>query len=493
MKKEFIPFAAIALLMASCSSEDEIGVNPDPAGNALTFSIGVGHSRATETTLKNLGDFNVAAKGVHPHGGVFTNFLIGGKEAAETASRDKTEIQAIWKLTRDVYWPTSMDDALFWAFTCSQANGDNKSAVLPSGAYDFSATDNVQIKDFSPAKADLTKGPTITNEATDDGIWADGSTQSDFVAAFTHAKRTSTTVALNFKHMLSQIAISANSENKSPSDHRIVRIKGAWFVNAKDKGTLRSGFEWKNNSANEKTEWISLSNTDSKLPDTDIKKSFTAFGSFYKTPKVLEDDSHPEDLLTSSLMLIPQNLTAWDGKALTNDSDNKDQSYILLLCRVELKHAGANHTGGTLDDDIVTDDDLDCHYHQLFPVNDSKKFVEGEYGFVCVPVGMNFEMGKKYKFKLDICGSLSGAGIYPPEAEGIDFKTLLPTDKTFVTNWNNPATLSVIERKVKKVGDPVLDESIKFSVDVSAWDPEDGDKWHDGTVVANGDSNSGSN
>lgn len=487
MKKEFIPFAAIALLMASCSSEDEIGVNPDPAGNALTFSIGVGHSRATETTLKNLGDFNVAAKGVHPHGGVFTNFLIGSETAAETASRDKAETQAIWKLTRDVYWPTSMDDALFWAFTCSQANGDNKSAVLPSGTYDFSATDNVQIKDFSPAKADLKGVP--TNGTDNGGIWSDGSTQSDFVAAFTHAERTSTTVALNFKHMLSQIAISANSESKSPSDHRIVRIKGAWFVNAKDKGTLQSGFEWKNNSANEKTEWINLSNADGK--------KFTAFGSFYKTPKVLEDKSHPEDLLTSSLMLIPQNLKAWDGKALADDSDNKDQSYILLLCRVELKHKGTYHTGDAPDDNISIDDDIaiygEDHYHQLFPVNDSKKFVEGEYGFVCVPVGMDFEMGKKYKFKLDICGAVSGAGIYPPEAEDIDFKTLLPDDKVFVTNWNTEnVIMTVVDRKVKNVGDPVLDEPIKFSVDVSAWTSDGDGEWNEGTVIANGDSNSGS-
>lgn len=482
MKKEFIPFAAIALLMASCSSEDEIGVNPDPAGNALTFSVGVGHSRATETMLTNLGDFNVAAKGVHPHGGVFTNFLIGSKTAAETASRDETETQAVWKLTRDVYWPTSMDDALFWAFTCSQANGGNKSAVLPSGTYDFSATDNVQIKDFSPAKANLKGEP--TNGTGNGGIWADGSKQSDLVAAFTQAERSSTTVRLNFSHTLSQIAISANSVNKSQSDHRIVRIKGAWFVNAKDKGTLRSGFDWENNSANENTTWINLSNAD-------VEKKFTAFGSFYKTPKVLEDDSHPEDLLTSSLMLIPQNLTAWDGKALTDNSNNKDQSYILLLCRVELKHDGANHTGGTLDDDIVADDDLDCHYHQLFPVNDSKKFVEGEYGFVCVPVGMNFKMGQRYKFNLDICGSLSGAGIYPPEAVGIDFETLLPTDKDFVTNWGTSTTLSVVKRNVKKVGDPVLDEPIKFSVEVSAWTAEGDAEWNEGTVIANGDSNSG--
>ena len=54
MKKRLIPLAVLAAAMASCSSDDVIEANPDPSGNALTFSIAVGHSRATPTDITNL-------------------------------------------------------------------------------------------------------------------------------------------------------------------------------------------------------------------------------------------------------------------------------------------------------------------------------------------------------------------------------------------------------------------------------------------------------
>ena len=62
MKLRLIPFAVMAAMVASCSTEDEIAVNPDPRGDAISFSTAVGHSRATETTFNNLGDFRVVER-----------------------------------------------------------------------------------------------------------------------------------------------------------------------------------------------------------------------------------------------------------------------------------------------------------------------------------------------------------------------------------------------------------------------------------------------
>ena len=109
MKKRLLPFAAMAAILASCSSENVLETNPDPTGQALSFSIAVGHTRATETTINNLGNFAVVAKGVHPHGGVYDHFLIGDASAGETVYHKDDE----WKLDRNVYWPTSIDNALF--------------------------------------------------------------------------------------------------------------------------------------------------------------------------------------------------------------------------------------------------------------------------------------------------------------------------------------------------------------------------------------------
>lgn len=472
MKKRLIPFAAVAVIMASCSSEDVLEVNPKPAGQALSFSIAVGHTRATETTIQNLGDFKIAAKGVHPSGGVFNSFLIGSATDGELASKDNTTTGGVWKLARDVYWPTSIDNALFWAWTCSQVNGDVKSDVLPSGTFDFSATDKVKVTDFSPAKT----GRTATDVSQE--MWADGLNQVDFVTAFKKASKTAN-VQLEFKHVLSQVDIVGKSVNKADNDHRIVRIKGAWLVNTKNMADLESGFKWNANDAEHTLNWVK---------PTFKEGSFPAYGSFYKDPKVLDSKTNEQNLLGgTTLMLIPQEITAWDKTA------NAEGAYILLLCRVELEHEGTTHTSTPenpgADDDIAISTEKKRHYHQQFPVNADKKFVKGEYGFVCVPVATTFEMGKKYRFNLDICGALSGAGYYPPETDEI-YKNLLPIDEgenwTFKTHWDSETEttkMSIVGRPTDKVvGDLVLNAPIQFGVSVSPWGGDDDGNWIDGSV-----------
>lgn len=477
MKKRLIPFAAVAVIMASCSSDDVLEVNPEPAGQPLSFNIAVGNTRATETAIQNLGDFKVAAKGVHPSGGVFNNFLIGSANDGELASKDNTT-SGVWKLGREVYWPTSVDDALFWAWTCSQTEGDKKSPVLPSGTFEFSTTSSfLQVKGFSPKKADLS----VAADAS--GMWADGLKQVDFLTAFAQARKTAN-VTLKFGHVLSQIDIVAASEEKAKNDHRIVRIKGAWLVNTKDKANLQSGFAW-NTDKKEATHTLNWGEYGFN------EGGFSAYGSFYKEPIVLDGKS-TVNLLggargeSRTLMLIPQTITGWDLKPITEENKNKEQAYILLLCRVELEHAGETHTGTDLQDaDIAIHGEN--HYHQQFPVNATKKFAENEYGFVCVPVSATFEMGMRYRFKLDICGGSSGAGNYPPEADFIDFTKLLPTDRAFTTNWNTNTTLTIVGRPQKDpndpdykvVGSPVLNDPIKFKVEFTDWSKE----WIDGGDV----------
>lgn len=470
MKKRLLPFAAMAAMLASCSSENVLETNPDPTGQALSFSIAVGHTRATETNIGNLGDFKVVAKGVHPHGGVYDNFLIGTTTGTDTDKRIDGEVakrngnSTVWELGRKVYWPTSIDNAIFWAYTCSQANGNQTSEVLPDGEFHFEGADAL-IQNFSPQKADL------KNDATT-GVWGDGFKQNDLLVAFTQASK-SASITLNFEHALSQISITAASKDKLDTDHRIVRIKGAWIVNTKDKSTLKSGFLWDNNTstASHTPTWESL--------EFKENKSFTAYGSFYKTPIVLENSNTTQDLLVNggTLMLIPQAITQWDKKPITETSNNKEQAYILLLCRVELKHSGTTHTG---DDSSIDDVGIynKNHYHQQFPVNSENKFVEGEYGFVCVPVGITFEQGKKYTFNLDICGAASGAGNYPPIT---DFTELLPAEEyREFTNWDHQVTLTIVDRPDnKEVGNTVLDEEIKFNVSVENW--KDGETWTNGS------------
>lgn len=478
-----------ALLVASCATDVETGINTDPEGNAINFAASVGRvTRATPINIENLGDFAVVARGMHPDGVLYNAYIIGsaenGGEIAKFSSLGENN-SGIWKLDRNVYWSASMSRALFIGYTTLKRDKESESStsgVLGDAKFAVpSATDKPTISDFSPLKADIA-------EAKDDnGIWADGSGQKDLLVAFKAQDRgTSTTVNLNFRHALTQVSIKAERKGMEDTDERIVKVKGAWLVNAAKTGVL---------SADIKV---------GAAPDYPVtnKTSWTAtgletYGSYYNDGIPLTKGGE-FDLLRESLMIIPQNLTAWNG-----NSETTTGAYIMLLCRVEQVHSGTSHDGSTNIEDIAIDGDK--HYHQLFPVN-TEKYDGAEYGFVCVPLSTDWNdevegsddskgMGKHYTYKLDICGSTSGAGVYPPiPAEGEDalalIEKLIPSgakesalvlqdDGTY--KQDNVDLIVVTKRAAgKKVGDPVLDEPIKFSVTVNDWkNPED---WTSGDV-----------
>ena len=81
-------------------------------------------------------------------------------------------------------------------------------------------------------------------------------------------------------------------------------------------------------------------------------------------------------------------------------------------------------------------------------------------------------MGKRYEYALDICGAASGAGVYPPELTDAVINSLIPSsmDRKYIITTRPEG---------KNVGDPVLDEPIKFNVTVSEW--KTGDTWTNGT------------
>ncbi|MDE6771516.1 MAG: fimbrillin family protein [Muribaculaceae bacterium] len=481
MKFRFIPVMMLAAgLATSCANEEVLEVNTDPTGSAISFSPKVGRAtKATETTVSNLGNFAVVARGVHPHGDVYSNFLIGNANGGEVATRptNVSGTTGVWTLDHNVLWPSSIDNMLFWAYTASNNTSDEMRGNLLGGAT-FSFIGNTpKISGFLPKKSDLTK--------VGESYYFDGVNQEDLMFAFTSQKRTesASNVSLNFQHALTQISIEAKSAGKTDGDHRIVKIKGAWIVNAKDKGELAGDFKW-DNSNKEAT-------SDPYWTASFSSNDITAYGSFYKNEQLLDDATKTIDLLKSgsnqepSLMLIPQDFEAWDAEASAEDIvKNTNGVYIMLLCRVELRHDGSNHSdegGDSANDDVLIDEKNDKHYHQQFPVNKENKYDATEYGFVCVPITApettvgdakekGWQMGTKYKYTLDICGAASGAGIYPPDFDENIYKKLLPSDYAdYLTIGTRPTETDDDDNPKKKVGDPVLDSEIKFTVSVKEW------------------------
>lgn len=475
---------SVASLATSCATDVETSVNTDPEGNAIRFAASVGRSaRATETKLDNLGDFAVVARGMHPDGVLYDQYIIGASGGGDIAKKVSGSTNT-WKLDHDVYWPAALQRILFVGYTTLQSGESSDGGVL-SGAKFSIGGDVPEISSFEPKKADLSKG---SNAGT--GIWADGKDQKDLVVAFNAMDRgSSTAVKLDFRHALTQVSIQAGMKDKEPTDHRRVKVKGAWIVNAAQSGALSATIT----VDTEDKATYPTTNTTSWSSSVDLE----TYGSYYNDVIPLQRDGN-DGLLRESLMLIPQSLTAWDPK---NPSVTTG-AYIMLLCRVELEHDGETHSGSA-GKDIAFNNGK--HYHQLFPVN-TEKYDGSEYGFVCVPLGTDWGdpgspdtkgsttttdlkgMGKHYTYKLDICGKESGAGYYPPTP---DPSKLIPTGATVTAlvlqddgtykEVNVPLQPKTDVPSPKVVGSPVLDDPIKFTVTVSEWDDlSKNSEWTDG-------------
>lgn len=479
MDNRLITFAVTAAIcLASCSNDEMMEQNSDPKGKAITFYAKVGHStRAVETEYSNLGDFYVFAKSVHPDGSLYSAYLVGSESGniptPETAKRKienstgsdgSTTTVSTWSLGHDVYLPSGITDAVFWAFTDGQKDME---PILSSGTISFDHSAGPGITGYTPAKAGNN-----SLEREEQTIWADGSQQKDLVSAFGQAKQDNGTLSniinLNFSHLLSQVTINAAQKAKADTDHRIVKVKGAWIVNAKDKANLSAGYSYTDNKGSDHPSWSIQEDA-----------TFTQYGTYFKNAIDLSsytgnNDNGWRDLTFSSLMLIPQENTAWNAADIS-DFKGTTTAYIMLLCRVELKHAGDKHEGADVKDgDIHTENGY--HYHQQFPVNADKKYNPNEYGLTCIPVPINWEKGIHYTFNLDICGSKSGAGVYPPNYDSTEILNLIPESE------RNNITITTIPTG-KKPGDPVLDEPIKFTVEVKKW--SDGEPWTNGNDKTN--------
>lgn len=298
MKKHLtlLGVAAMATAVFAGCSNDEIVESYQ--GEEISFRTRI-ETRATELDKTNLGNFSVIAKGMHPTGNLYTAYLIGEMDettkvvTGETAKKDPSS-QNIWKLGRDVYWPSGMEQVLFWAYTTQQDEFKNTEEPLSSGTVKFEENGPI-IEGFEPTHASL-------EENNETGIYADGSNQKDLLIAFAEQNKSKgTSVTLNFKHALSQIDITAHQKDRTDNDNRIVKVKGAWIVNVNTKGNLQSGFAWDSDNmiAEENPKWDNMSNPG-------------IYGAFFENAITL-NKTDKKNLLGAggNLMIVPQSVEKW--------------------------------------------------------------------------------------------------------------------------------------------------------------------------------------
>lgn len=368
--------AATAIALSSCSSEETKDIAK--SSSSITFRSTVGlNSRGAEVTTDNLKNIWVSAwKDVEV---AFESEKFVKKDGTQEFHCDKDE---------PYYWEKDKQ----YTFMAFATGKDDMGGLTPT----INKT-SIVLNDYIPGKDPSKHMDLLAAQATGD-ITQNGTTG----------------VPLTFEHILSQIQVKVKSENQ---DVKYV-IRGVRISNVKGTGNYTytpaspdQKHAWVVNTA---AQYVSDQGIDIRLDGTD------------KTAK---------DLLAGNLsaMLLPQNVTAWDGIVPAGPDATFAQvngSYISLLIHIQKKAKNGQ-------------------WVQVYP-KEAANDTQCGWTAVAIPA-LKWENGKKYIYTLDLT---FGAGVVDPVQPNPDGSTVVkPGDKD------------------PDMGGEILGKEIYFKVDVKTWEP----------------------
>lgn len=198
MTRKNVLFVALAsvMLATSCSQEENGLASSSSNSKQISIYPSVNYSRAVETSIDNLQDFYVTA---FQEGEA--NYMAGVKYSK---SGDGYGTDA-----GTFFWPADDSNLHFYAYAPAKPGKEG---------YTFDITSTTQkMENFSP------------NDAAAD--------QQDFVYAFAKGNKTGNAddgIAIDFKHALSEITISAKNTNTAYT----IEVSGVKLGGIKNKGTF---------------------------------------------------------------------------------------------------------------------------------------------------------------------------------------------------------------------------------------------------------------
>lgn len=360
--------AATAIALSSCSSEETKDV---AKSSNITFRSTVGlNSRGTEATTDNLKNIWVSAW-------AGDDVAFNDVQFAKNAGGQFNSVGAAYFWEKD-------KDYTFMAFATGK---DNKANLTPTVT-----KTNITLTDYAP-------NATLADQL--DLLVAQGTGSK--------AGNETTGAKLDFDHILSQIQIKVKNTN----ENRKYIIKGVRISNV--KGTATYTFAPGNAAA--KHAWTDIKTPSQYVLNQDAGNTLDG------------QNKDATDLLVgaNSAMLIPQGITAWDGKAPNKPATfaNVNGAYISLLINVQKKNAAGD-------------------WEQVYPDKagqaDGTKFA---WAAVAIP-NVTWANGNKYIYTLDLS---RGAGKVDPVDPGKD--------------W--------VDGKDPGKGEDILGGEIFFKVEVKQW------------------------
>lgn len=332
MNKMIYLCAAAALTLASCSNDETVEVAQQ---KGISFRAVTGlNTRASEVTTANLSALKVTAfwdKNNNKYDGFDTEV-------------DYVKNGGVFNSADSKFWPKDENEEL--SFTAFSNNWTGTKAITDKNTI---SVGGVAINADVDMQADMVYVTGVTG---------------------TKAANETSGVALLLEHALSQIQISAKSDNKVYT----YQVKGIRIANVDGEADFDVvAGKWSNNGANDQVYKVE-----------------------YNTPITLNGDAKSiMKAESNNLMLLPQagvnntgTTTAWDVKA---DKENANKgTYISVLLRITKTADNSN----------------------VYPAEGADT-----YGWAAVPASFTWEKGNKYVYTLDFT---NGAGRVDPVDPGTE-------------------------------------------------------------------------
>lgn len=357
MNKAIYLCAAAALALASCSNDETVEMAQQ---KGISFRAVTGlNTRASEVTTTNLSEILVTAFW-DANNNKYDGFTNGEVLYKKDGNGD-------FNSAIPVYWPGKDQENEKLSFTAFSNNWTGNKTITDKNTI---SVGSVEINTDVDQQADMVYVTGVTGTKT--------------------ANETSG-VALTLKHALSQIQISAKSDNTVYT----YQVKGICISNVDGEANFDVvADKWSNNNANDQVYNVTYDNA--------ITLSGTA-------QTIMKAEGN-------NLMLLPQGATtAWD---VENDKQNANKgTYISVLLRITKTADNSN----------------------VFPAEGADT-----YGWAAVPASFTWEKGNKYVYTLNFT---NGAGRVDPVTPGPDVKpqpdgkTRTRETRSWVTRSSSPLRL----------------------------------------------------
>lgn len=361
--------------MVSCSKDETTQTN---IGGPIGFRASLGKStRSNVTSLTSLNTFYVTALGDGKN--YFTRMQVTSKDNGQT-----------WETAQAQYWP--IYELEFFASNIRT----NMNVTL----------DAKVISDFQPHQPQAPVGDQVYQA------------QRDLVIAYNKGSRESNEasgVALNFKHILSQIEIHA--KNSDPTKE--IEVLGVRLCRLGTTATFTFPTE-------ETKQDLEITRNMWNITGS-LKHNYLFRAAPSTAAKTLTAEAQSIMPSDDNFMVVPQETTAWTG------GQTADGTYISVLCRIYSVNEGRK----TL----------------LYPEPTADNDKEGMYAFTSVPVALDLKPGYKYTYTLEFFGTNGGGGeVDPDPSTQPEYPDIDPDPK--------PG---------KDGGDEIFSAPIKFTVTVDDW------------------------